>query len=57
MLKGNSLSKASQLKIAARISADGNPIAAPGDLYGEAIPVGAEGDAINVSILINSVEH
>jgi len=57
MLKGNSLSKAGQLKIAARISADGNPIAAPGDLYGEAIPVGAEGDAINVSVLINSVEH
>ena len=57
MLKGNSLSKASQLKIAARISADGNPIAAPGDLYGEAIPVRSEGDAINVSVLINSVEH
>jgi cytochrome c-type biogenesis protein CcmH len=56
MLQGNSLSKASQLKIAARISADGNPIAAPGDLYGEAIPVRSEGDAISVSVLINSVE-
>ena len=56
MLQGNSLSKASQLKIAARISADGNPMAAPGDLYGEAIPVGATGDAINVAVLINSVE-
>ncbi len=56
MLKGNSLSKASQLKIAARISADGNPIASPGDLYGEASPTAAKGNVINVSVLINSVE-
>ena len=56
MLKGNSLSSASQLKIAARISASGNPIAAPGDLYGEVIPAMPDDQTINATVLINSVE-
>ena len=57
MIQGNSLARASQLKIAARISASGNPIAKPGDLYGEVIPAKADGTTIAVSLIINSVEE
>jgi cytochrome c-type biogenesis protein CcmH len=57
MIKGNSLGRASQLKIAARISVSGNPIAAPGDLYGEIIPAIPAGNTIDVSLIIDSVEE
>ena len=57
MIKGNSLARASELKIAARISASGNPISKPGDLYGEVIPSMAEGKTVTVTVLIDSVEE
>jgi len=57
MIKGNSLARASELKIAARISASGNPISKPGDLYGEVIPSVAEGKTVTVTVLIDSVEE
>jgi cytochrome c-type biogenesis protein CcmH len=57
MIKGNSLGRAGQLKIAARVSASGNPIAAPGDLYGEVIPAKSEAGTIVVSVVIDSVEE
>jgi len=57
MIKGNSLARAGELKIAARISASGNPISKPGDLYGEVIPSMADGKTATVTVLINSVEE
>ncbi len=51
MVSGASLAKISALKIVARISASGEPIAAPGDLYGEVRPAMKAGDnAVNIVI-------
>jgi cytochrome c-type biogenesis protein CcmH len=54
MVEGASLGKADQLKLVARISLSGNPIAEPGDLYGEALVSGESGDSA-VSVVIDRI--
>jgi len=54
MVQGASLGKADQLKLVARISLSGNPIAEPGDLYGEALVSGESGDS-PVSVVIDRI--
>jgi len=51
MVQGSSLANVSALKLVARISASGEPIAAPGDLFGEVRPKMNAGDnAVNIVI-------
>jgi cytochrome c-type biogenesis protein CcmH len=54
MVEGLSLAKVSELKLVARISVSGNPIAAPGDLYGEARSV-TVGNGQEIEVLIDRI--
>jgi len=54
MVQGASMGKADKLKLVARISVSGNPIAAAGDLYGETLASGATGDS-PVNIVIDRI--
>lgn len=50
MIPGRGISSARQVEVVARVSASGNPIAAPGDLWGSQQVAVSEGEAITVTI-------
>lgn len=54
MVQGASLDKTDQIKLVARVSLSGNPIAQPGDLYGETLVSGEIGDS-PVSVVIDRI--
>jgi cytochrome c-type biogenesis protein CcmH len=55
MVPGRSLADVRELEVIARISQSGDPIAASGDLYGEAIPAADDNGNLKADILIDSV--
>ncbi|MEO0422169.1 MAG: hypothetical protein AAF184_07525 [Pseudomonadota bacterium] len=50
MIPGRGISSVSQVEVVARVSASGNPIAAPGDLWGSQEVAVSDGGAITVTI-------
>lgn len=56
MLPGRSLANIENLELTARLSASGDAIAAPGDLYGVATPALGAATTLRVNVLIDSVQ-
>jgi cytochrome c-type biogenesis protein CcmH len=55
MAPGMRLANVQKMKLVARLSASGNAISAPGDLYGEVLPEMEDGVVESVTIVIDSV--